>query len=94
MNRVYLKEDVGVYFGGLLDKEEFAEILLQRIDLLIELKGKLDNHRKEIRQHAPDIANLACWLVTHHIMHVDVEIEWFQKIHDELLSGRLVYGFE
>ena len=91
VRRIFLKEDIGVYFGGMLEKEEFADILEKRICLLGKLKTQLVDHREEIERYAPLIVNLAKLLVTHHIMHIDAELEWFRKIREELLAGTLVY---
>ncbi len=89
MQMVYLKEDVGVFFGGHLEKTELAEILEQRIQALGEAKNKLLKHKNMVGQYAPDCINVANWLVTHHIMHLEVEIKWFRGIVKELLAGKL-----
>lgn len=88
LQRIYLKEDIGVYFSGKLEKEEFADILTQHINSLHELKELLQKHRAEIKRYAPHAVNLARLLVTRHIMHIEVELAWFQKIRVELLEGK------
>ncbi len=89
LHRVYLKEDIGVFFGGKLDKDEFVEILQKRIGMLLELKDFLEKHSREIEKFVPDCINLARWLVMHHVMHLDVELKWFKKIREELAAGKL-----
>jgi len=89
MQMVYFKEDFGVFFGGHLDRAELVDILKQRIQALGELKDDLQKYSTKIEQYAPDCINLAYWLVMHHIMHIEVEMKWFRRIMQELLSGRL-----
>jgi DNA-binding PadR family transcriptional regulator len=89
MQRIYLKEDIGVFFGGKIDKDELLSILKQRLKKMTELKIHLDFHLEKIKEIAPGLSNLPHWLITHHLMHLDVEIEWFKRITQELTDGNL-----
>jgi len=89
MQRMFLKEDIGIFFGGKIDKDELLSILKQRLKKMTELKTCLDLHLDKIKEIAPGLANLPHWLIMHHIMHLDVEIEWFKKITQELTDGNL-----
>ncbi|NQT33623.1 PadR family transcriptional regulator [bacterium] len=87
--RTYLKEDIGVFFGGKLDRDEFMEILRKRIGMLVELRDMLKKHSREIEKLVPDCFNVARWLVMHHVMHLEVEVKWFRKIREEFETGKL-----
>ncbi|MCF7810719.1 PadR family transcriptional regulator [bacterium] len=89
LQRVFLKEDIGVFFGGKMDKGELLSILKERLKKMNELKEHLELHKEKIKEIAPCLSNLPHWLIMHHLMHVDVEIEWFQKIIQELIRGNL-----
>jgi len=89
MQMVYLKEDLGIYFGGKLDKNELYEIIQQRIQAVDEVMKCLENHIKEIEKYAPNCINLARWLVKHHLLHLETEKKWFASIMQELMSGKL-----
>lgn len=89
LHRVYIKEDIGIFFGGKLDKDEFAEILRKRIGMLLELEDFLEKHSREIEKFIPDCINVARWLVMHYVMHLKVEVEWYKKIREELIAGKL-----
>ncbi len=89
MKMVYLKEDIGVLFGGKIAKKELVVFFKQKLQALAEAKNYLRKHRSEIDKYAPDYVNLANWLVMHHIMHIEVEIKWFRRIMQELLDGKL-----
>jgi len=89
LHRIFLKEDIGIYFGGGLVPEEFDAVLASRIEMMNKIIDVLIEHRKHMDTYSPERARVAYLLVTHHITHLEVERDWFQRIRRELKTGKL-----
>ena len=86
---VHLKEDIGIYFGGWLTLDDLDSILARRIKMLRNIINMLVDHRTHIDDYAPEQVRLGYWLITHHIKHLEVELEWFRRVRREIKTGRL-----
>ena len=89
LKMVYLEEDIGVYFGERLERRDFGEVLLKRIELYRELLDKLRHHREHMVDYSPESLKTAWLLITRHIRLLEVDLDWFENMHRELAAGRL-----
>lgn len=92
--RVLLKDDIGVFFGGRIAPAEFEAILRIRLALVEELTALLTRHRGSMVNYAPRRLPVAHQLITRHIMHLETEREWFSTLLREVAEGRLYAGGE
>jgi len=82
--RLVMKEDVGVYFGGLLDENRYAEVLGKRVELLKMVYRELVRHRSKMEFYPEEDKVLAYRLITRHLKHIKVEIDWFKLLKEDI----------
>jgi DNA-binding PadR family transcriptional regulator len=89
LKRVFLKDDLGVYFSNYLKAAEFKELLGQHILSLENILGTLIAHRERMAEYAPERVNIAWWMVTRHIEHLRTDLNWFRQLLQGLVAGNL-----
>ena len=87
--RVFLADDMGVYFGSRVSRAKFAVIIRKRIEDLAAIAGLLKAHISEMDDYDISQQKLAKLMVARHVAHIAADIEWFENLHQELQAGRL-----
>jgi len=89
LRRVYLKDDIGVYFGGRLDRRKFTAILKHKIARLEDVAAELKKHRAYLESIVAERSRAPVFLINRHIMHLEAEIGWFNDLKKSLTEGSL-----
>ncbi|RLC37136.1 hypothetical protein DRH29_02955 [candidate division Kazan bacterium] len=86
---IHVPEDISIYFEGRLEFEVFKLLVSGRLELLKNRINELIDHRSRMEGYALERINVSYWLITHHIMHFEADLEWFQQILEEHTAGKL-----
>ena len=86
---IHVPEDIGIYFGSRLKSEVLKSLVSSRIELITKTIEKLIDHRSRMEGYALERINVSCWLITHHIIHLEADRDWFRQILEEQTAGRL-----
>ena len=86
---IYLKDDIGVFFGGRIGKAEFDTILEKRLELMRSIYEIILQHSADFESYAADRIAIARQLIRRHILHMEAEIDWFEGLREELRRGGL-----
>jgi len=86
---IHVPEDISIYFGERLESEMFKLLVSRHLELLKNRINELIDHRSRMEGYALERINVSYWLITHHIMHFEADLEWFQQILEEQTAGKL-----
>lgn len=89
LQRIYLKDDIGIYFGDRVSRREFLDILDQKRRLLEGIYCQLRDHFDNVERIIASRCELARQLISRHLRHLEVEIHWFQEIAQAVKEGRI-----
>ncbi len=89
LQRVYLADDIGIFFGKRIDKEELTSLLRGRLQLLEGLLVTLHHHRSKLPNYDLTEKAIAEQLISRHIGHLEVDCEWFRGVIAKSEAGVL-----
>jgi len=89
IQRVYLADDIGIFFGKRIERGELTELLARRLLLLEGLLTTLRLHRSKLPNYDITEKAIAEQLISRHIEHLEADCEWFRKIIEKSDEGAL-----
>jgi len=93
IQRVYLADDIGVFFGKHIEPNQLTGLLEGRLNLLQMLLNKLQHHRLHLPDYEISEKTIADELISRHIAHLETDCLWFSQIIEKSKSGQLFRSF-
>jgi len=89
LQRVFLADDIGMFFGKQLDPAELTLLLRNHLKSLEGLLATLIHHRGKLPNYDISEKRIAQQLITRHIGHLEYDCQWFKQAIEMSESGML-----